>query len=161
MIEKLTLKLIRWCEKRNRIIYVTGKSDPTDVYFIRYFVVQSKYFNIFIHRFLRSDRDDPHNHPWDFLTFVVKGGYREHRYLSIEDGLHSWIITRTVSFNRLVFRTATDIHRVELTEELKMKDQALAPITICITGPERQEWGFVKQLTLIPWKRYLELENDS
>ncbi len=34
-------------------------------------------FNVFLHRFLCSDPDDVHDHPWPYATLILKGGYYE------------------------------------------------------------------------------------
>ncbi len=34
-------------------------------------------FNMFIHKFLKSDPDDVHDHPWPYATLILKGGYYE------------------------------------------------------------------------------------
>jgi hypothetical protein len=36
-------------------------------------------FNIFVHKFLKSDPDDVHDHPWPYATLILKGGYWEWR----------------------------------------------------------------------------------
>ena len=32
-------------------------------------------FNIFLHRFIKSDPDDLHDHPWSFRSIILKGGW--------------------------------------------------------------------------------------
>jgi hypothetical protein len=32
-------------------------------------------FNVFLHKFLKSDPDDVHDHPWPYATIILKGGY--------------------------------------------------------------------------------------
>lgn len=80
LLIKMTNLLIRWCEKRGRVFKITGTAGPDDVYLIRYYVVRSRYFNFFIHQFLRSDRDDLHDHPWSFCTYLVNGAYTENKW---------------------------------------------------------------------------------
>ena len=68
-------------------------------------------FNIFLHKFLKSDPDDLHDHPWRYFTFILRGGYWEytptgkhwrgpghfrvcnseslHR-IEVEPGVHAW-----------------------------------------------------------------------
>src|SRR5437868_2098526 len=58
----------------------------------------------FLHQLHRSDPDDLHCHPWDNVSVVLTGGYRE--------------ITREGTFVRrpgdIVERLATEPHRIEL-----------------------------------------------
>lgn len=151
MIEKLTEMVARWCERRGRVLKITGTGNDHDIYLIRYYVVRSRFCNLFIHRFLRSDRDDFHDHPWSFVTYLVRGAYTEWKW---DERAHSEIRTDRKNYqykyfgaghhklNRLVFRRAEDQHKVCVEQALLEKDRALAPLTICVTGPVRREWGF-------------------
>jgi hypothetical protein len=48
-------------------------------YLARWFVIRSKNFGLFIHKFIRSDEDRAlHCHPWDFIVIPVWRGYWEH-----------------------------------------------------------------------------------
>ena len=35
-------------------------------------------FNIFLHKFIKSDPDDLHDHPWNYRTLILLGGYWEY-----------------------------------------------------------------------------------
>lgn len=152
MIERITEYLMNWCIRKNRILKITGTGGPEDVYLIRYYVFRSRFFNIFIHQFLRSDRDDLHDHPWDFVTYLVRGSYTEKKWddktQSITETFRlNWFpsyLKNRIKLNTLVFRHAEDQHMVMVDQDLKEKDKAQAPLTICVTGRTRREWGFIK-----------------
>ena len=78
--KKLALLLCKWCEKTGRVAYITGGPAGKTVYLVRYMPIHSKYLCLYIHRFMRSDADDPHDHPWNFFTYVISGGYKEAFY---------------------------------------------------------------------------------
>ena len=63
---------------RKRIVMDRINNEP---YLERYylFLKDRKYFpfNVFLHRFLKSDPDDVHDHPWPYATLILKGGYYE------------------------------------------------------------------------------------
>ena len=63
---------------RKRIVMDRINNEP---YLERYYVFlkDRKWFpfNIFVHRFLKSDPDDVHDHPWSYVTLILKGGYYE------------------------------------------------------------------------------------
>lgn len=171
LILALTNLLIYFCEKTGRTFNITGTGDDTDVYLIRYYVIQSKYFNFFIHRFLRSDRDDMHDHPWNFGTYVVKGGYREQvpdcdfctelpniQQANGHDRIK--INERSTKRNQWATRKAEQLHRVVVDQELTYDQKDQATITLCFTGRTRRDWGFVKDGKWIFWKRYLGLPDD-
>lgn len=179
--------LMNWCERRGRVLKITGTSGPDDIYLIRYFLVRSRWMNIYIHQFLRSDRDDLHDHPWHFMTYLVRGSYKEVRWNPVteqEDVTYRQNYTNhilpngelyTAQYERLVFRRATDQHMVVVDENYTEAEKHRAPLTLFISGPKIRDWGFIKNETLqkdgitpinekylpirtwIPWRQYLGL----
>lgn len=160
--------LVKRCEKNNRIFYITGGVNGQTVYLVRYIVFKSKYMCVYIHRFLRSDADDPHDHPWNFFTYVISGGYKEifyNRKRSVK-AMFDYSIDAIPYFKSfwtdrenirlpgsIAYRRATDIHKVvvekqlelEFTGKISPEDKKIieqAPYTICIMGKRRREWGF-------------------
>ena len=71
---------LNWLDKigRKRIVMDRINNEP---YLERYylFLKDRKYFpfNIFLHKFLKGDPDDVHDHPWPYATLILKGGYWE------------------------------------------------------------------------------------
>ena len=63
---------------RHRVIMDRQSDEP---YLERYYVFLKDRtwfpFNIFVHKFLKSDRDHLHDHPWPYFTLILKGGYYE------------------------------------------------------------------------------------
>ena len=167
MILKLTNFLVKWCEKRGRVLEITGTSGKDDVYLIRYYLVRSKYMNLFIHQFLRSDIDHLHDHPWYFMTYLVQGSYSERKWNDEKEMIE---VTRrsnkssncrvfrdcSLRQNRLIFRRPTDQHQVVVDVDLKREQKDQAPLTICLTGPVHREWGFWKETPAV-WDK----QNDG
>lgn len=61
---------------KHRVITDCITRDP---YLFRWFVIRTKNFGLFIHRFVRSDYERVcHDHPWNFLVIPVWRGYIEH-----------------------------------------------------------------------------------
>lgn len=156
LIERITEYLMAWAEKRGRIFKITGTAGPEDVYLIRYYIIQTRWFNFFIHQFLRSDRDDLHDHPWDFCTYLVRGAYMERKW-NQASGLveETWRINSSYDDllfkeNTLVFRKATDQHQVVVKNDLREDQKDFAALTLCFTGPTRREWGFIKERPMTP-----------
>lgn len=51
--------------------------DPVD-YLVRWRIVQTPLFGIYLHKLGTSDpRDTLHNHPWPFISIVLRGSYTE------------------------------------------------------------------------------------
>ena len=64
---------------RRRVIMDRTGTKP---YMIRYYLLfrdrgENARFNIFIHKIMKSDEDDLHDHPWGYFTFILSGGYWE------------------------------------------------------------------------------------
>lgn len=173
----ITEALMRYCERKGRVFHITGTAGPEDVYLIRYYVIQSRWFNVFIHQFLRSDRDDLHDHPWNFCTYLIRGSYTENKFnpdtgniektvrvnkdmpysyytkeITKEDGTTEIIAVNQrstpVRMNTFVFRKAIDQHQVVVSRDFTLAEKDLAPLTLFISGPTIREWGFVKEVTV-------------
>jgi hypothetical protein len=60
---------------RKRIVMDRVSDQP---YLERYYLFlkdRKKFpFNVFLHKFLKSDPDDVHDHPWPYATLILKGG---------------------------------------------------------------------------------------
>ncbi len=95
-------------------------------------------FNIFIHKFLKSEPNDMHDHPTDFTTFILYGGYWEHT----QSGTY-W---RRPMFCRCV--KSNHINRIELDVK--------RPIcwALFISYGKKTDWGFYKKGQWIQHNEY-------
>jgi hypothetical protein len=122
---------------RKRIVMDRQDNEP---YLERYYIFlkDRKHFpfNVFIHKFLKSDPDDVHDHPWPYATLILKGGYYE--WTPIFDGDGKKIAETCVWRGPGHFRTcsADSYHRIEL-------DPAITAWTMFMPGPQKREWGFL------------------
>lgn len=99
-----------------------------------------------VHEILRSDEGrDPHDHPWPYLTVILKGGYWEERYNEAGDLLS----TKWHGPGSVLWRPANSWHR------LTLPDGAIAT-TLFITGRYCNGWGFNVDGTKVPYKTYLK-----
>ena len=73
-------------KNRKRIILDRGPSwpdyDKAEPFVVRYYLLFRKRpkwfpFNILIHKLLKSDLGDLHDHYWSYITIILKGGYWE------------------------------------------------------------------------------------
>lgn len=120
---------------RKRIILDRESNEP---YLTRYylFLRDRKWFpfNIFMHNFHKSDPDDLHDHPWPFVTIILKGGYWEHTPKG-----KFWRGAGTINW-----AGSKSLHRVEL-------EPGVDTWTLFIPGPTVREWGFIDKGI---WKRH-------
>ena len=93
-------------------------------------------FNIFVHKFLKSDPDVVHDHPWPWATLILRGGYWEWMPEFDADGT---MVGETRHWRAPgSFRTAAanTYHRVEL-------EPGITPWTLFMPGPQQRDWGFL------------------
>jgi len=121
---------------RKRIVMDRQANEP---YLERYYLFlkdRKKFlFNVFIHKFLKSDPDDVHDHPWPYATLILKGGYYE--WIPVFD-VEGKKITETCRWRgpgHFRICSATSYHRIEL-------DPNITAWTMFMPGPQKREWGF-------------------
>jgi hypothetical protein len=139
--------LLKLLEKlgRKRIIYDRVENEP---YLERYYLFLKERerfpFNIFLHKFLKGDPDDLHDHPWPYATLILKGGY--------------WETTPEGTFWRKPghFRTckAESYHRIDL-------EPGVECWTLFMPGPHKREWGFDVKGKWIKWDEYLRMRYEK
>ena len=119
---------------RRRIIMDRNNNEP---YLERYYLFlrnrgENFPFNIFLHKFLKSDPDDLHDHPWSYTTLILWGGYWEYRENCGEITKH-WC-----GPGYFATRPATWKHRIEL-------NRYHSPCwTLFIPYKKKRTWGFYR-----------------
>jgi hypothetical protein len=122
---------------RKRIIMDRVNDQP---YLERYYIFLKDRtwfpFNAFIHKFLKSDPDDVHDHPWPYATLILKGGYYEWipKFNSKGEKIGETRFWRGPGHFRIC--SATSYHRIEL-------DPGITAWTCFMPGPQKREWGFL------------------
>jgi len=93
-------------------------------------------FNIYIHKFLKGDPDDVHDHPWSYATFILAGGYYE--WVPVFNTLGEKINEIRYWRGPGHFRICRpdSYHRVELKE-------GVTAWTLFMPGPHKRQWGFL------------------
>lgn len=110
---------------------------------------------LFIHHICLSDRDrDPHDHPWDFATLILKGGYTDENWpigYYGSAGFHrdSAPVDTEAKPGRAFVRSAEYAHRVRLAP-------GKTAWTLVFTGPCRRVWGFWTAKGRRRWDEYLQ-----
>lgn len=151
IIQKIKTAIFSFLEKhdRKRIIIDRVACEP---YLERYYVFlkdrKTFPFNVFIHKFLKSDPDEVHDHPWPYATLILKGGYYEWvpKFNSKNEMVGQQRYWREPGHFRIC--SATSYHRIEL-------DPNITAWTMFIPGPQKREWGFLVKNKWIPNGDYL------
>jgi hypothetical protein len=119
---------------------------------IRWFIIpRNPWFNVYLHKFCRDDDDRAmHDHPWWFISIMLRGGYIEHR---------SGLPTAIRKAPSIAFRRATAQHRIELFRD---DDGKAAPCwTLVITGRKKRTWGFWCPKGFVPWHEFVDHSNEG
>lgn len=114
--------------------FIGGTENPLVVCYI---VFRSPRGSLFIHKLCRSDYERAlHDHPWPFVSLVLKGGYCE----VLEDDSLNTRKRWSVAYRPALFR-----HRV------------IAPKpcwTLVLVGPRQRKWGFWVDGAFCWWRRH-------
>lgn len=157
---------------RKRVIMDRESKEP---YLIRYYLFLKDRdtfpFNIFLHKFLRSDPDMPHNHPWPYFTIILKGGYWE--WIPIfgfdENSMDDMLAgpdkdEMNIIGEKRVWRgpghfrvcPANSYHRIEV-------EPGVDCWTLFMPGKKTQDWGFLthknwdwKTVKWVQHEKYIE-----
>jgi hypothetical protein len=140
-----------WLDRmgRKRIIMDRQNNEP---YLERYYVLFNTRkhfpFNVFIHKFLKGDPDDVHDHPWPYATFILTGGYYE--WVPVFNTLGQKINEIRYWRGPGHFRISqpTSYHRIELKP-------GVTAWTLFMPGPHKREWGFLVNNKWIHNEKYL------
>jgi hypothetical protein len=114
-----------------------------------------------IHNIRESDGDrELHDHPFDFVSVVLKGGYWEHT----ADGKQKFYGPGSI-----LFRKAETLHRLELPMKWSLCDSPHCPYegrheavthecqdawTFVLRGPIRRPWGFMTATGWVHWEQF-------
>ncbi len=118
--------------ERFRIPQYDGDGD----YLSRLRIVQTPWFGVYLHRFDGPDpRPTLHDHPWPFLSFVLRGGYVERR-----------LNTRDM--------TVDENHQVRLVNRMRLCDaHAIMRLTrvptwtLMVAGLRVRTWGYLEPVS--------------
>jgi len=109
---------------------------------------------VFIHKFLKSDPDDVHDHPWPYATLILKGGYNEWIPEFDKDGKKIGEVCHWRGPGHFRISSANSYHRIEMVE-------GVTAWTMFMPGPQKREWGFLVNNIWMPNEQYFELRKQS
>lgn len=136
-IDRLLMRLLRFFVIEN----ATG--DP---YMVRYKLFRLPFLKVYLHHILRSDEDpELHDHPWNFVSIILWGGYWEVCSTPGHPGVPDW--PRRIRAGSVVRHRAEDAHRLVLEKP--------AWTLIFATGRKRK-WGFHADEGWMPYSDYFD-----
>ena len=135
---------------RKRIVMDRVNNEP---YLERYYLFlkdRERFpFNVFLHKFLKGDPDDVHDHPWPYATLILKGGYYE--WTPVFDGANKKIseICQWRGPGHFRICSPNSYHRIEL-------DPSVTAWTLFMPGPKKRDWGFLVNNKWVQHEQYLK-----
>lgn len=122
------------------------------LYMERFQLFAFEHFSARLHHIVREDRDRHlHDHPWDFVSIVLQGGYVEARPYEASDPL--WIGEQEVVCE--VSRVAPCIAHRRALDRHKITSVDPGTWTFFLTGPYKNKWGFFTPKGKVPYREYL------
>lgn len=106
-------------------------------------------FNVMMHKIVKSDDPFMHDHPWPFMTVVLKGGYWEHTFDKDGNEIRRWHGPGSI-----IKRSAEEFHWLELEKEQPAT-------TLFFSGPQKREWGFLNNGEWIHHEKFLYEDQQS
>ncbi len=136
-------------------LFLTKKirSQEGELHFLRYRLFSCPWLRLYIHKICKSDEDAHlHTHPWNFFSFILKGGYRQevlqHPKETIRYGYQRFGQFDLVQMGR------HEGHRITLDYDPTW--------TFVIAYGKRDTWGYLTEsLGLVDHKFYRELKNSG
>lgn len=120
-------------------------------YLVRYSLFACRFFAVKIHHILISDAACMHDHPWAFISILLRGSYYEQRQIMtpIMDGIahYSHEVTKRYSAGSILYRPAQSIHRLVISKPVW---------SLVITFKKVRPWGFITKSGWVPWHKYNE-----
>jgi hypothetical protein len=126
--------------------------NPTEDHMIRWRLVQTPWFGVYLHRINTPDdaRPIPHTHPWPFLSLILRGGYLENLERRDSTGRirRRWP-ERSRRAGTVHFVRATDAHAITTLHRTPT-------YTLVLAGRRRPEpsWGYWDADRFTPWDEH-------
>jgi len=150
-------KFLKWLDARGRKRVVMDRTSD-EPYLERYYLFlkerDSFPFNVFLHKFLKSDPDDVHDHPWPYATLILKGGYYEWipQFNNKGQKISELQVWRGPGHFRIC--GANSFHRIEL-------DPNVTAWTLFMPGAKQRDWGFLVKNKWVQWEEYLKQRKQA
>lgn len=115
--------------------------QPDDVYLSRLMLARTPWFGLYLHVIRRPDwAQCQHDHPWAFLTIILRGGYEEHIGTSTFIRRPGYVGYRPRGFEHRIVRLLNG-----------------NAVTLVVRGRNHEKWGFRTLLGWVHWEKYRDM----
>lgn len=127
---------MRWAD-------IPSKSDPQRVYLRRLRIAQTPWCSLYLHWINEADSDrHPHDHPWNFCSLILRGGYTEDIYS------YPGAPPRRRQHHR------GSLHRMSIHDGHHIVSVEPGLQTLVFTGRRVRTFCFWTENGLVPWTEY-------
>jgi len=119
-----------------------ARGDGPEPYLTRWILFRKRSIALYFHKFHRSDAEDLHDHPWNFISIILWRGYKEQTFTE-NGGLQ----IKRVYPGSIIFRKSTHAHRVVLINDKPA-------YTLVIRFKDNYNWGFYVKGVYIHFREY-------
>lgn len=121
------------------------KSKTGDVHFKRWEILKTRWGSIWLHAIYKADIDKHlHNHPWHFISIILKGSYKE-------------ITQKGISFQRpgkINIRNGENYHKI-------LEVESKVVYTLFFATEPKRLWGYDVDGKFLDHETYRELKNKG
>lgn len=130
------------------------RSKKGELHFKRWSLLQTPWIDVYLHRIYKSDKDDHmHDHPWNFSSIILAGGYvEESMKWDWKSGHLLWQKPRICTTGDVIHHKAEEPHRIKLIRPT---------LSLVFCGKRRREWGYKVGHNWFSAKDYRELKNSG
>src|SRR5262249_52489700 len=129
---------MRWAD-------IESAQQPGRVYLRRLRIIQTPWAALYLHFIFEADYDrHPHDHPCNFWSLVLRGGYTEQVYTMSEN----------LYFNEVTWRRRWSIHKMPIEAAHRITVLAPRTVTLCLFGRRQRNWGFWTEGGFVEWQEY-------
>ncbi len=145
---------------KNPFLRLEIKNKKGEVYFRRY-GIKTPWFGIYLHYIYKADEEKHmHDHPWDYVSIMLKGSYCEQMPKTIDkpwefENIFPGEIHRNKAehTHRLAKLCVNNIPSYEYTPPV---------ITLFLTGRERRMWGYtLEDGTWVDHMTYRQMKKEG
>lgn len=140
-----------WGKAKKLILVKKIVSQKGVTHFRRWRLFWSPWGSIYLHNITNSDLDiDPHDHPWDFSSLIIKGSYSEVSRYPIDD--YKVDYTKVYKPGMVNTKKTVDCHKLTL----------LTPSvwTLVFVGKRKHDWGYQTAKGWVHHKEYNRLRRE-
>ncbi len=150
-----------WDKAKKLVLVKKIVSQEGVLHFRRWRLVWTPWFSIYLHNITKSDEDiDEHEHPWDFVSLILKGSYQEDAtYYTAKNPIQFAATSGNPIKSTTVFEPG-DVNRHITTDTHKLTLLTPSVWTLVFVGKRKHDWGYQTAKGWIHHKEYNRLRKE-